>query len=123
MDMSAKKVLICDDSSTDRAKLEKIVTNAGFVVISASGGAEAVAKAKAEKPNLIFLDIIMPDVDGYATCRALQNDPSTKGIPVVFVTSKGQKADRVWAQMQGGKDLVAKPYSNEEIVSQLMKCA
>ena len=67
--MSAKKILICDDSSTDRAKLEKIVTNAGFTVISASGGAEAVAKAKAEKPDLIFLDIIMPDQDGFGTCR------------------------------------------------------
>jgi twitching motility two-component system response regulator PilH len=121
--MAMKKVLICDDSSTDRAKLERIVSGAGYAVISVSGGAEAVQKAKAEKPDLIFLDIIMPDVDGYATCRALQNDPATKGIPVVFVTSKGQKADRVWAQMQGGKDLVAKPYSNEEIVSQLMKCA
>ena len=121
--MAIKKVLVCDDSSTDRTKLERIVAGAGCVVISASGGAEAVQKAKTEKPDLIFLDIIMPDVDGYATCRALQNDPETKGIPIVFVTSKSQKADRVWAQMQGGRALVAKPYSNEEIVSQLMKSA
>jgi twitching motility two-component system response regulator PilH len=121
--MSMKKVLVCDDSSTDRANLERIVTGAGYVVITASGGAEAVKKAKAEKPDLIFLDIIMPEVDGYATCRALQNDPTTKSIPIVFVTSKGQKADRVWAQMQGGRDLVAKPYSSEEIVNQLRKTA
>jgi twitching motility two-component system response regulator PilH len=114
---------VCDDSSTDRANLERIVTSAGYAVITASGGAEAVQKAKAEKPDLIFLDIIMPEIDGYATCRALQNDPATKGIPVVFVTSKGQKADRVWAQMQGGKDLVAKPYSSDEIVTQLRKSA
>lgn len=121
--MSAKKVLICDDSSTDRANLERIVAGAGYTVVSASGGAEALQKAKSERPDLIFLDIIMPDVDGYATCRALQNDPATKSIPVVFVTSKGQKADRVWAQMQGGRDLVAKPYSSDEIVSQLRKSA
>jgi twitching motility two-component system response regulator PilH len=121
--MAVKKVLVCDDSSADRAKLERIVADAGCVVISASGGTEAVQKAKTEKPDLIFLDIIMPDVDGYATCRALRNDPLTKGIPVVFVTSKGQKADRVWAQMQGGRDLVAKPYSNDEIVTQLAKTA
>ena len=121
--MAVKKVLVCDDSSADRAKLERIVADAGYVVISASGGTEAVQKAKTEKPDLIFLDIIMPDVDGYATCRALRNDPATKGIPVVFVTSKGQKADRVWAQMQGGRELVAKPYSNDEIVTQLAKTA
>jgi twitching motility two-component system response regulator PilH len=121
--MAIKKVLVCDDSGTDRAKLERIVAGAGCVVISASGGAEAVQKAKSEKPDLIFLDIIMPDVDGYATCRALQNDPDTKSIPVVFVTSKGQKADRVWAQMQGGRDLVAKPYSDAEIVQQISRTA
>jgi twitching motility two-component system response regulator PilH len=121
--MSAKKILICDDSSTDRANLERIVAAAGYIVVSAAGGTEALAKAKSERPDLIFLDIIMPDLDGYATCRALQNDPVTKSIPVVFVTSKGQKADRVWAQMQGGRDLVAKPYSNDEIVNQLRKTA
>jgi twitching motility two-component system response regulator PilH len=92
-------------------------------VITANNGKEALEKAKTEKPDLIFLDIIMPDMDGYATCRALINDPETKNIPVIFVTSKGQKADRVWAQMQGGKDLVAKPYSPDQTVEQLKKTA
>ena len=121
--MAIRKVLVCDDSTADRTNLERIVSGTGCVVITANNGKEALEKAKAEKPDLIFLDIIMPDMDGYATCRALTNDPETKNIPVVFVTSKGQKADRVWAQMQGGKDLVAKPYSPDQIVEQLKKTA
>ena len=117
--MGIKKVLVCDDSSADRVNLEKIVSSTGCVVVSATNGEDAVNLAKSEKPDLIFLDIIMPEMDGYATCRALQKDPATKSIPIVFVSSKGQQADRMWAQMQGGKDLVAKPYSNDEIVAQL----
>ena len=114
-----KKILICDDSPVDRASLEKIVTESGNQAVVVNNGKEAVERAKAEKPALIFLDIVMPDVDGYAACRALASDPETKGIPVVFVTSKGQKADRLWAQMQGGKDLVAKPYERAQILEQL----
>jgi twitching motility two-component system response regulator PilH len=121
--MGMKKVLVCDDSNTDRAHLERIVSGTGCLVITATNGKDAIQKAKSEKPDLIFLDIVMPEMDGYATCRALFNDPDTKHIPVVFVTSKGQKADRVWAQMQGGKDLVAKPYSPDEIVQQVEKVA
>ena len=121
--MAIKKILVCDDSAPDRQNLERIISATGCVVIACTGGKEALAKAKAEKPDLIFLDIVMPDMDGYATCRALQNDADTKSIPVVFVSSKGQKADKVWAQMQGGKDLVSKPYSSEEIVEQIKKSA
>lgn len=117
--MAIKKVLVCDDSSADRAKLEKIVSSTGCVVLSATNGEDALAMAKSEKPDLIFLDIIMPQMDGYATCRALQSDAATKNIPIIFVSSKGQKADQVWAQMQGGKDLVAKPYTDQDIVAQL----
>lgn len=119
--MAVNKVLVCDDSATDLVKITSIVTEAGCTVVSASNGLEALHKAKSEQPDLIFLDIIMPEMDGYETCRKLTADPDTKHIPVIFVTSKGQKADRVWAQMQGGKDLVAKPYEPEQIKEQLAK--
>lgn len=119
--MSPKKVLICDDSLTDRVNLERIVASAGCTVIAVADGREALEKARTERPDLIFLDVMMPVLDGYATCRALQGDPQTRSIPIVFVTSKSQKADRVWAQLQGGRDLVAKPYSTDEIARQLMQ--
>jgi twitching motility two-component system response regulator PilH len=61
----------------------------------------------------------MPGIDGYDACRALSEDPETKAIPVVFVTSKGQKVDKVWGHMQGGKGHVVKPVNSEEVIDQL----
>ncbi len=117
--MVVSKVLVVDDSPADLTNIANIVSEAGCVVISATNGKEAIEKAKAEKPDIIFLDIIMPDMDGYATCRRLSGDSETKQIPIVFVTSKNQKADRLWAQMQGGKAFITKPYSADSIVDQL----
>lgn len=117
--MPVSKVLIVDDSPTDLANIKNIVSGEGCMVLTASSGTEAIAKAREERPDMIFLDIIMPDMDGFEACRQLTSDESTKHIPVIFVTSKNQKADRVWAKMQGGRDLVAKPYSPEQIIEQL----
>lgn len=117
--MAIQKVLVCDDSATDRTNLKGILEDVGCTVITALNGAEALQKAKAEKPDMIFLDIIMPEMDGYEACRSLSSDPATKDIPVVFVTTKSQKADRLWAQMQGGKDFISKPFAAEQIVAQV----
>jgi len=114
-----RKALIVDDSPSEIANLKSILSDAGCMVVTASSGQEAVEKAKTEKPGIIFLDIVMPDMDGYEACRILSADPVTKGIPVVFVTSKGQKADMVWGQMQGAKGHIAKPYSPDQITDQL----
>lgn len=117
--MAINKVLIVDDSSTDRSNLSKIVGDAGCTVVTASNGREAVEKAKQEKPDIIFMDIVMDEMDGYEATRTLTNDSSTKNIPVIFVSSKRQKADRVWAKMQGGKDLVSKPFTAQQIMDQI----
>ncbi len=117
--MAISKVLVVDDSPADLKNISNIVSEAGFSVVSATNGKDAVQMAKAEKPNIIFLDIIMPAMDGFATCRALANDDETKQIPIIFVTSKNQKADRLWAQMQGAKGFITKPYSADDIIDQL----
>lgn len=117
--MAVRKVLVVDDSPTDLANIKSIVDEAGCIVVTATNGKEAIEKAKAEKPDLVFMDIIMPDMDGYAACRLLNNEDETKDIPIVFVTSKNQKADRLWAQMQGGKAFVTKPYAADAIIDQL----
>jgi twitching motility two-component system response regulator PilH len=117
--MAIEKVLVVDDSKTDLVYLQKIVSDAGCEVITARNGKEAVARARSERPDLIFMDIVMDEMDGYEATRLLTNDPDTQDIPVVFVSSKRQKADRVWAKMQGGKDLVSKPYTPEQIVEQI----
>lgn len=117
--MAINKVLIVDDSSTDLSNLSKIVGDAGCTVVTASSGREAVEKAKREKPDMIFMDIVMDEMDGYEATRTLTNDSATKNIPVIFVSSKRQKADRVWAKMQGGKDLVSKPFTAQQIMDQI----
>ena len=121
--MPARKVLAVDDSAADLTNIKNVLTEAGCVVVTATNGKEAIDRAKADKPDMIFLDILMPEMDGYETCRMLANNPDTKSIPVVFVTSKGQKADRVWAQMQGGKDLVQKPYTKDQIIEMFKHAA
>ena len=115
----AKKVLSIDDSQTDQNNIKGILVELGFSVITANNGREGVTKAKNEKPEIIFLDVVMDDMDGYETCRVLRESPETKGIPVVFVTSKGQKADRVWGQLQGGKGHVQKPASLANVSDEL----
>ena len=114
-----KTILICDDSPVEITNLSKILNDAGCNVFKATNGEEAIKLAKENKPDLIFMDIVMPEMDGYAACRELTTSAETKDLPVVFVSSKGQKADRVWAKMQGAKDLVQKPYEANEIINQL----
>jgi twitching motility two-component system response regulator PilH len=117
--MNIQKILICDDSQTDLANLKNALQGAPYLLITAQNGKEAIQKAKAERPDVIFLDIVMPDMDGYAACRSLRDDQDTKHIPVIFVSSKNQKADRIWAQMQGAKDLITKPYEASAITNAL----
>jgi len=117
--MAISKIMVVDDSTADLTNIQKIISDAGYSVITAASGAEALDKAKAQKPDLIFLDVVMDNVDGYEVCRELNKNVDTKDIPVVFVTSKNQKADKVWAELQGGKGLIGKPYTADQIISQI----
>lgn len=114
-----RTVLVIDDAQTDRANLEKILSDAQYVVSSSTSGALGVEKARQDKPDAIFMDVNMPDMDGFAAVRALRNDAATKDIPVIFVTAKDQKADKAWGQMLGAKGYITKPYSKEQILDQL----
>ncbi len=115
------RALIVDDEPLARRGL--VIRLSGFddveILRECGNGREAVAAIAELKPDVIFLDILMPDMDGFEACRQLCADGDTKDIPVVFVTSKHQKADRVWAQMQGGKALVAKPFTADDIIDQI----
>ena len=100
-------------------QLEEIVSAAGYEVITATSGREAVDKARQEKPSMIFLDIVMDDLDGYGACREITAQQETRDIPVVFVSTKNNRADRLWAEKQGARALLSKPIDSEEIVSNL----
>ena len=114
-----RKVLIVDDAQVDRSNLEKIVSEAGHQALLAESGVQAIERAKRDKPDLILMDVNMPDMDGFAATRKLKADDATKGIPIIFVTGKNQKADLAWGQMLGAKGYITKPYSREQILAQL----
>lgn len=117
--MAIRKVLCVDDVAADLMNIEKIVTASGVFVSTATNGKDAVAKALSEKPDLIFLDVNMPVMDGFAAMREIKKDAEAKLIPIVLVTSKNQKADKMWAQVQGASGYVTKPYTPEQIQEQL----
>ena len=117
--MAIKKVLVVDDSATDLKNLEQICSGAGYSVITAKSGAEAVAKAKSERPDAVLLDVIMSDMNGFQVCRVITSDTATQHIPVVLVSSKGEKTDRIWGEQQGAKAYITKPYTPAQILSEL----
>ncbi len=114
--MPASKVLVVDDSPVDLQNLKLIVEEAGYQVITASSGNEALDKAKSFRPDVILMDVVMDGVDGFEACRNITRENSTNDIPVYFVTSKNQKADRVWGELQGGKGMITKPYTRDQIL-------
>lgn len=114
--MPVSKVLVVDDSPVDLQYLKTIIEGAGFQVITATSGRDAQDKAKNQRPDVILMDVVMEDVDGFEACRNITKDSATANIPVLFVTSKNQKADRVWGELQGGKGMISKPYTSDQIL-------
>ena len=113
--MAISKILVVDDAAADRLSLQKLLSEAGYQVISAASGMEALEKASAESPDLIFMDVVMDDMDGYRAVRKLKSEPDTSEIPVVMVTSKNQPVDRIWAERKGASGYVVKPYTPDQI--------
>ena len=112
----SRNILVVDDNTVDRSRMEKLMTDAGYLVTGAVNGAQAMDMAKRLKPDLILMDVNMPEMDGFAATRSLRNDPETKEIPVILVTAKDQKADKAWGQMLGAKGYITKPYTDEQVL-------
>jgi twitching motility two-component system response regulator PilH len=108
-------ILVVDDAQTDRELMARVVNATGHRALTAADGKEAIALAKQHKPALIFLDVVMPVMDGFATCRQLAKDPETATIPVVLVTTKSNDSDVFWGKKQGARDHVAKPWDTQRI--------
>ena len=114
------KVLVVDDSIVELNRIKQIIERAGHSVVTARDGVEAIDAAKAELPQLIFMDIVMPVMDGFRATREITSDPLTKHIPVVLVSTKSQSIDVAWAKKQGAVTLIGKPYSPSSILEQLL---
>lgn len=117
--MDINKILVVDESAADRMDIKNILLDAGYEVIEAFSGQEAIEKAIAEKPDLIFLEVAMQQMDGYQVCRKMTKNEETKHILIVFVIEEMRKVDRMWAESSGNKGLVQKPYTQAEVLEQI----
>ena len=109
-------ILIVDDSPTEVHVMQTALQRHGYRTVVAADGEEGVRLARQVRPDLIFMDIVMPGVNGYQATRTLTNDPDTRSIPIVMVTSKGQETDRIWGLRQGAIDYLVKPISGNQLI-------
>ncbi|MSS99987.1 MAG: response regulator transcription factor [Pedosphaera sp.] len=111
-----QKILVVDDEPDALELIEFNLRAAGFDVLTAADGAEALKKVKQNPPALVLLDLMLPEVDGLEICKILRRDPATAGVPVIMVTAKAAEIDRVLGLELGADDYVTKPFSPRELV-------
>ena len=119
--MALGKVLVVDDEVYILHILDFSLGAEGFEVITANNGELAIEKAKQEKPDLIVLDIMMPVLDGYETCRRLKREAETKNIPVVLLTAKGRDVDKKLGYEVGAVDYIVKPFSPNRLIERIQE--
>jgi twitching motility two-component system response regulator PilH len=117
--MAIQKILVVDDSPTERYFLTDILIKNGFSVSTAENGEEALLKVKADKPQLILMDVVMPGQNGFQITRAISRDPETEDVPIIICTSKGQETDRIWGLRQGARDYIVKPVDPKELLAKI----
>ena len=110
------RILIVDDSPTEVKKISSLLEKHNHEALSADNGADGVAKARAEKPDLVLMDVVMPGLNGFQATRQLTRSPETQDIPVVIVTTKDQETDRVWGTRQGAKGYLVKPVEENQLI-------
>jgi two-component system alkaline phosphatase synthesis response regulator PhoP len=117
----SKRVLICDDEPYIVESVSYVVRKAGFDVVTAEDGEEALAAAHRERPDLVFLDIMMPGISGDEVCRRLKSDPSTRGTHVVILTARGQEEDERRAMEMGADEFMTKPFSPRKLRARILE--
>ncbi len=117
--MTQKKILIADDNENIREALTYLLEDEGYSLSIAKDGAETLTKVREEHPDILFLDIMMPEVNGYDVCRIIKNEPSLKNIYVIMLTAKGQVAEQERGRAVGADEYIVKPFSPMEILSKI----
>jgi twitching motility two-component system response regulator PilG len=111
------KVMVIDDSKTIRRSAETLLKKVGCQVVTAIDGFEALAKITEHKPDIIFVDIMMPRLDGYQTCALIKNNQTFKATPVIMLSSKDSIFDRARGRIVGSEKYLTKPFSKEDLIN------
>ncbi len=111
------KVIVIDDSKTIRRTAETLLKKAGCEVVTATDGFESLAKVAEYHPDVIFVDIMMPRLDGYQTCALIKNNPTFKKIPVIMLSSKDGLFERARGRIVGAEHYMTKPFTREELLN------
>lgn len=114
---SALRILVVDDSTTIRRSAESMLVNAGYDVVTAENGFEALSMVARHNPDLIFVDIMMPRLDGYQTCAIIKNNSEYRSTPVVMLTSKDGLFDQARGRVVGSDLYLTKPFTKEELLA------
>lgn len=117
--MPKKKILLVDDSSTVLLLHRMMLDHCGYELLTARDGQEALDKATAERPDLIFLDVLMPRMDGFQTCRALRSREETRNVPIILVTTRGEPHYVRHGFESGCTDYITKPFDGEELLAKV----
>jgi len=115
----SKKILLVDDSATVLMMERMILAAERFEIVTASNGLEGQEKARSERPDLILMDIVMPQVNGIQACKALRDDPATRDIPIILVTTRGESDSMEQGYESGCNDYVTKPVNSAELLSKV----
>jgi len=110
------KVMVIDDSKTIRRSAETLLKKVGCDVITATDGFEALAKITEHHPDIIFVDIMMPRLDGYQTCALIKNNQTFRSTPVIMLSSKDSIFDRARGRIVGSEEYLTKPFSKEDLI-------
>jgi len=117
--MLIRKILVVDDSPTERHFYADLLVEAGFAVVQAENGEQAMQLAIAEQPDLIVMDVVMPGQNGFQVTRLLSRDAQTAHIPVILCTSKDADTDRYWGMKQGAREYLVKPVDPQRLIRQI----
>lgn len=115
------KVMVIDDSNTIRRTAEALLKKAGYDVLTASDGFEAMSLITDNRPDIIFVDIMMPRLDGYQTCQLIKNNKKFRDTPVIMLSSKDGLFDRARGRIAGSEEHVNKPFTQEELIEVITK--
>lgn len=115
----SKKILVADDEPFVLRSIEYTLSRAGYNVLTAVDGEEALNKVLAENPDLVFLDIQMPRMDGNEVCKKLREDPKRKDLYIIVITAKGQESERLFSLECGASEYITKPYSPRKMLERV----